>query len=380
MPRPSASLPTPWRNRPRINAFAAALLGAATLHALIVSGGDDREPAFGPRLDGRIAAFNVRAVVVPPRVAPAETEAIAPASPAPSQVLAATVPMRSPAHRSPSASRGAVKPALEPEPAPPAQGAPSTDDGAPDTPISRAKPTPGASSSDASVESAPAGAPRMQEIPLYATRIPPAATLNYRLRRGTLQGQAELRWQRADERYEAQLLARVAGAPLFRLSSEGGLDARGLAPERFTDQRARRGTRAISFQRESGRVSFSAVPAVLELGQGMQDRLSWIVQLAAVASVNPERLAAGGEIVLMIVGMRGETVPWRFVSLGAVEAGDANTPPPIHLQRLAASTYDTSVDVWLDPQPPHWPVRAQWRNGPTDVGLELWRIEAAETR
>jgi hypothetical protein len=175
------------------------------------------------------------------------------------------------------------------------------------------------------------------------------------------------------------LQASVAGALLFQQSSQGGLDASGLAPERFIDQRARRGTRAVSFQREAGRVSFSAVPGAVDLGVGMQDRLSWIAQLAAVASANPDRLVAGGEIVLMLVGTRGEVVPWRFVSLGAA-ADEAVAAPLIHLQRSAAFTYDTAVDVWLDASPPHWPVRAQWRNGPADPGLELWRVDTGETR
>ncbi len=236
------------------------------------------------------------------------------------------------------------------------------------------------SSNTTAVEPEPYGAPPAQDVPLYATRIPPSATLNYRLRRGALQGTAELRWQHLGERYQAELQASVAGAPLFRQSSEGGLDGFGLAPERFTDQRARRGMRAISFQRESGRVSFSAVPGALDLGAGMQDRLSWIAQLAAVASANPDLLAVGGEIVLLLVGTRGDTVPWRFVSLGAAVEAEADPLTPIHLRRLPASVYDTSIDVWLDPAPPHWPVRAEWRNGPADPGLELRRVETGETR
>lgn len=369
------TLPTaPWRNRPRCVAFFGALLVAAALHLMIVTGIDALPTVLERPTYGRSATLNVRALPEPVPAQEAELSSL----PDPAEAAPVLPVRRAAPRRTPAATGGTGATA---EPAPSSGAAPRDNaDASADNPTRPRSTSVAPASIATATEPQPTGATPAQEVPLYSTRIPPSATLNYRLRRGTLQGQAELRWHHLGERYQAQLQASVAGAPLFRQSSEGGLDGSGLAPERFTDQRARRGTRAISFQRESGRVSFSAVPGALDLGVGMQDRLSWIAQLAAVASANPDRLAVGGEIVLMLVGTRGDMVPWRFVSLGAAAVEDANPLPPVHLQRLPASTYDTAIDVWLDPAPPHWPMRAHWRSGPADPGLELWRVETGETR
>ena len=231
---------------------------------------------------------------------------------------------------------------------------------------------------------APSGDPApasTRDVPLYATMIPPAASLQFRMRRGAVQGNAALSWRTSGEQYEARLESRVAGALLLAQSSQGAFDAAGLAPQRFVDQRARRGALAISFQREAGKISFSSVSAEIELGAGVQDRLSWLVQLVAIAGAEPQRLAPEGKITLAVVGVRGDAALWHFVSLGEGRLdADLGASPAFHLQRLPSSIYDTHVDVWLDTKPPHWPLRAHLRNGPSDPGLELWQTGFAEIK
>lgn len=220
-----------------------------------------------------------------------------------------------------------------------------------------------------------------REVARYSTVIPPSANLRFRMRRGAVQGHAELNWLVREDHYELRLESRVAGALLLAQSSQGGFDASGLAPQRFTDQRARRGTLAVNFQRESGKITFSAVPDELQIGTGAQDRLSWLVQLAAIAAGEPQRLAAGGEISLRVVGARADAVWWHFVSLGEEQLDTPSGPRSVvHLQRPADTDYDTRVEVWLEAQAPHWPVRAEWRSGPNDPGVELWRSGPAELR
>lgn len=226
----------------------------------------------------------------------------------------------------------------------------------------------------------PAG-PLPREPVHYSTVVPPSAKLRFRLRRGSLQGNAELDWQVQGERYQLRMESTVAGAPVLVQLSQGGFDADGLAPQRFTDQRARRGTRAVNFQRDAGKISFSAVSAELELGSGVQDRLSWLVQLAAIASAEPQRLAARGEISLPVVGARAEQAWWHFVSMGEERLDTAQGPLQVfRLQRPAGAEFDTQVEVWLQAQAPHWPVRAEWRNGPNDPGVELWLSGPPELR
>lgn len=219
------------------------------------------------------------------------------------------------------------------------------------------------------------------DVVRYSTVIPPPANLRFRMRRGAVQGHAELNWLVRGDHYELRLESRVAGALLLAQTSQGGFDASGLAPLRFTDQRARRGTLAVNFQRDAGKITFSAVSNELQLGTGAQDRLSWLVQLAAIAGADPRRLAAGGEISLQVVGARADAVWWHFVSLGEEQLDTPSGPRSVvHLQRPAGTDYDTRVEVWLEAQAPHWPVRAEWRSGPNDPGVELWRSDPAELR
>ncbi|MFZ2652622.1 MAG: DUF3108 domain-containing protein [Burkholderiaceae bacterium] len=220
-----------------------------------------------------------------------------------------------------------------------------------------------------------------EEVPVYNTLIPAPAILHYRMRRGALHGNAELVWRPDGERYEARLEARTSGIVLLTQVSQGGFDAAGLAPQRFTDKRARRSSVAANFQRDTGKISFSGTQAEIALNAGAQDRLSWMVQLAAIGAAEPQRLAAQGRIAMQVIGARGDAAVWQFQSFGeeAIVVDPAATRV-FRLQRVADSAYDTHVDIWLDAQAPHWPVRAHLRNGPDDPGFELWRIDIAEPR
>ena len=247
--------------------------------------------------------------------------------------------------------------------------------------LAPASPAPGLASAAAP---APASEPSPDvplALPAYAAMVPPPTLLNFRLRRGASQGNAILDWKVDDGRYEARLEARIAGALLLAQTSQGRYDAHGLAPMRFTDQRARRGVVAVNFQRDAGKVSFSAVPAEVEWVFAVQDRLSWLIQLVAIANAEPHHLVAQGRITLSLLGPRADSSVWHFVSRGLElddSLGVAGTA--VRLERLPESIYDTHVEVWLAAQAPHWPIRARWRNGPADPGVEMWRSDLNESR
>ena len=77
--------------------------------------------------------------------------------------------------------------------------------------------------------------------------------LRYELRRGRLSGSGELLWRPAGGRYSLRLEGSVVGLNVLTQESTGTLEPHGLAPERFTDQRARRPMVAANFEREAGR-------------------------------------------------------------------------------------------------------------------------------
>jgi hypothetical protein len=209
---------------------------------------------------------------------------------------------------------------------------------------------------------APLAAPDLPATEVRATSLPPTVlppplTLRYRLERGdTPAGEAELDWQPDGSRYAARLLLRPAAGRAIEQTSAGTLGPAGLAPLRFVDRRTGRAM-AVNFQPERGVVGFSGPSLELPLPDGAQDRLSWLLQLAARVHADPAAAAAG--IELPVFGARGDGGTWRFEPAGEAggETGADGATALLHLRRAAAGPYDGAVEVWLDPARHHLPAR-----------------------
>lgn len=203
--------------------------------------------------------------------------------------------------------------------------------------------------------------PQPLEAPVYATRLPPAATLHYSLRRGTASGQAVLRWSPDGDRYALSLHGHLPKAPTVGWASQGTIDAHGIAPERYTESRLGRELRAANFQRDSGRITFSGPPLEHKLPPGAQDRLSWMLQLGAVLAADRALEAPGQNVQLFVVGSRGDAEVWTFTVQGRAQVDLPGTGQvdSVLLRREPRRTYDTLVEVWLDPARHHLPVRIQ---------------------
>jgi hypothetical protein len=222
----------------------------------------------------------------------------------------------------------------------------------------------------------PTAPPTAGDVPVYRTQLPPSMRLQYALRRGAASGSAELTWRLAEGAYQLSLETRLADRVLFTQISQGRIDQDGVAPLRFTNQRARGGVQAANFQRKNdaseSKVTFSGPTTEYPLLPGIQDRLSWLLQLSAVAAAEPERAAPGGEVVLYVVTARGEADVWtlRFVDVEVVET-QLGPVRAAKFSRDARRLYDTQVDVWLDPARHHLPVKARWGTSPDGDALEL---------
>lgn len=198
------------------------------------------------------------------------------------------------------------------------------------------------------------------EVPVYRTKLPPPMTLGYELTYGRWTGRGELVWRPSVHSYEARLEGRVAGMRIITLASQGGIDSAGLAPVRYTDERRGRGEQAANFQRKAGKITFSGNPAEFPLLQGSQDRLSWMLQLAAIALAEPKRVAAGARIVLHVVGARGDSDVWAFQVEGPEEVSTPDgAVKTVKLLREPRKPHDTRVEVWLAPSLHYLPVRAK---------------------
>lgn len=196
--------------------------------------------------------------------------------------------------------------------------------------------------------------------PVYATRVPLPAELRYSLRRGTATGEALLSWRVESDRYELLLQATLPSGASLEQRSLGGFDAAGLAPVRLADRRRGRDQRAANFQRERGLITFSGSRAEFPVVAGAQDRLTWLVQLAAIAAAAPQGLPEGAEVSMLVVGARGAASRWRFQvrSMQTVEWSQG-TSDALWLSREPQHPYDLRVEVWLDPARGFWPLRVR---------------------
>jgi hypothetical protein len=200
-----------------------------------------------------------------------------------------------------------------------------------------------------------AGAPALRP-----TRPSPPAPVRFTLRRGAQTGRAELHWQHDGVRYEARFVAAFDGGARWQWLSRGGFDGAGVAPERFVSQ-GRRAAAAVNFQRDAGKISFSGPTLEHPLEPGAQDRLTWMLQLAAIAAARVPR--AGEWIAMQVAGPRGDAEIWRFEVLGdAVLETEADPIQTLHLRREPSRRHDTRIEVWLDPGRHHLPVRALLNN------------------
>ena len=122
-------------------------------------------------------------------------------------------------------------------------------------------------------------------------------------------------------------------------------------------QGRRRSPQAVNFQREAGVISFSGPTIQHPLTAGAQDRLSWMLQLAAIAQAKPPK--AGERISMQVAGPSGDAEHWHFDAAGESIVETASGPvQALRLIREPRRRYDTRIEVWLDPVRYHLPVRA----------------------
>lgn len=302
------------------------------------------------------------------------------------QVRQIVVP--APAAAEPAPAAPAVAAAL-PEVAPPPPPAPAASQPLP--PVAAIEPAVSAASAASAAEPAittaaappPPPAPPASEgggeaVPVYATRMPAAVRLRYDLKRGALAGNGELAWQPADGRYLLTMEGSAFSINVLNWRSEGGFDAAGIAPERFVDRRRGRDVRAANFQRDKGLITFSGPQVEYPLHPGAQDRLSWMLQLAAIVAADPPKYGPGARISLFVAGARGDADVWTF-SVEASESLDLPVGPvanALRLRREPRKPYDTLGEVWLDPARTYLPVRVRLSVPQADDSTEFLLREA----
>jgi len=207
------------------------------------------------------------------------------------------------------------------------------------------------------------------EVPVYETRLSAAGSWSYLLQRGVASGEARLSWEPdAQQRYSMRLEGWIAGVSVLDWKSTGALDHAGIAPERFAIRRRGKDSQAANFQRDAGKITFSGPTHELALLPGVQDRLSWMLQLPAVIEAAPQRFGPGSNVVLMVIGARGGADVWTFAVVATEPLDGLAT---LKLVREALKPHDVRVEVWLDPARAHLPVRALLSQATGGAPLQL---------
>ncbi len=210
--------------------------------------------------------------------------------------------------------------------------------------------------------------PEAQPPPVYPTAPPPPATRHFQLQRGGQRAAARLQWAPAGGSYSLSLMAEGGELDGLGAASRGQLGSLGLVPERYVDRRRGRDQRAANFNPERREVRGSGGGAPRPWPLGGQDRLSWLLQLAAVLQANPDLAQPGQQVVLAVAGPQGPSTVWTFQVRGmeALSLADGQPARGLALRRLPAFAYDLQVDVWLDPADHHLPLRLRLAAPPSD--------------
>jgi hypothetical protein len=306
-------------------------------------------PAALPPGPQRPGVVQLRSLPVPPLDQPAPLP-----EPTPKAAVVAAL------HRPPP--EPAVQPAVPVNAAPPTAAALAAPGPAPDDTAQRPAADRPAGLADRTAVDAVAAddGPAGEPPPLYPTRLPPPTQQRYTLRLNSQVGEALLTWHHDGQHYRLTLDAHAGGAPLLSQSSSGGVDAHGLAPDRYVDSRRGGRAQAASFRRDIGRIGYSGPPQQHPAWPGAQDRLSWLAQLAAILA------AADGPppdaLRLFVTDARGHAGLWQLQrqpdTTGPTPWGDAALQ---HWRRQPPRPEGLLVDVWLarDAGSPAgaWPVR-----------------------
>ena len=225
------------------------------------------------------------------------------------------------------------------------------------------------------VESAPSATEKVALPAAWQYRPPLSVVLDYEvdsLIDGTERtGASELAWTQDGSNYNLRLSVSYFRITLRTQTSVGKIGAKGLEPYRFGDKT--RSEVAAHFERDKGKVSFSANTPDVPIQDNTQDQLSVILQLGALLGGNPDRIQEGAVLPFQAVGGRSAE-NWTFI-VGKMErlqlpGGEIMAR---HLWREAHAQYDVNVDLWFAPDLGYLPARIRLTQTNGNFVDQRWR-------
>ncbi len=221
--------------------------------------------------------------------------------------------------------------------------------------------------------------PGTHEPTINADAVPASVKLVYKVDSNKFPYilRSELLWQRTENTYQARL-SFSAFAQSRVQTSRGQISNVGLAPERFSDKY--RSEVAAHFNHERGLVTFSANTPDAKLQPGAQDRLSVLVQLAALVASAPNRFPPNTTLTIQTIGPRDADL-WLFTFAGQeLLELPGGSVPGIKLERNPRQLYDQKVELWLAPSLNYLPGRIRITEANGDYFDQKWvSSEAADS-
>jgi hypothetical protein len=237
-------------------------------------------------------------------------------------------PLRPVAPASPAAPRPAVVAHMVA--APPPSTAPHT----PHPPPTRQR----------SARAAPQGEP---SPPPPRFTAPPPTVLSYEFRQGAVTTTMRLTWAPSPGHYAIALASTdTQGRTATWLRSEGEIGPTGLSPRRHLTKSPGKSEQALTVLRDTNdtEIAFSTVEQRLPAPSDVQDGLSWLPHWLG------RWRATDRSLPLPVAHTDGR--------LGTLHLAPDPTDP-WHWIGTAAAPLDDAVELWLSPEPPHWPLH--WR-------------------
>lgn len=172
----------------------------------------------------------------------------------------------------------------------------------------------------------------------------------------------------APDRYQIELVTHAVGwakmfasAPL-QAKGEGRIGPGGFLPDRYTHKTPRGKEEVSTFDYEKEKIFYSSLKEPLLLPKGVQDRLSFMIQLAWMMKVDPDRFFLGGSLRVPMAGRNKiEDVDFQVLDDSDVILPGGVLVPAVHLSSAReGANYKGRIDVWLDKTDRLLPVRIRF--------------------
>ncbi len=169
------------------------------------------------------------------------------------------------------------------------------------------------------------------------------------------------------DRYEIKMVTEAKGwARLFasapmHAEARGRLGSSGFIPERYAHQGPRRSEVAI-FDYEKREIRYESLKEPLPLLKGVQDRLTFMLQLAWLLQTDPERFTLGQTVSLPLAGRnKVEEVDFVVLSDADLALPGGLLVPALHLSSSRQTDrYSVQIDIWMDRTDRLLPVRIRF--------------------